>query len=298
MLVRLPEPGRWIFGGHPYGVEPLAMPPVGALADDTRAPGPHDLARAETLLRQLETDDGHDPVTLGRTGDVELAWFRWITGHQVCFVLWRLLAQVDPGGTAPPSANHVRTARTCLDAYSAMLLYTGSCTREVYLAHVRPTMARQHPSFSGTWAPDHHPVRHLLRGRGGLAHVGDVATALQENHRVHDAVAAWLVPDGSSLLQQARLGRVDPELARLLYDAYFVTVRRPVAGWDLAAQLLRRAVAVAADLAANPLYGADDERAARPDLWWDGETVAGQVAAAARCALGPVAEWAYPMATG
>lgn len=297
-LVRLPELGRWTYGGYPYGVEPLVLPPAGAAADDAHPPVPHELARAETLLTRLEADARETPAGPARAGGVDLAWFRWITGHQICFVLWRLLAEVEPTGPHPLTADQVRTARTCLDAYSAMLLYTGSCTREVYLAHVRPSMARQHPSFSGSWAPDYHAVRQLLPGRAGpLAHVEDVAGALWENQRVHDAVAAWLVHDGPSLLRQAQLGRVEPELSRLLYDAYFVTARQPVAGWDIAAQLLRRALAVAADLRENALYRPEDERAARPDVWWDGATVAGLVVAAARCAVGPVAARACQLTT-
>lgn len=161
-----------------------------------------------------------------------LFWYRWITGHQISFVLWRAIADVlvrHPDHSPPPDELDLLT--TCVDGYSAMLLYSSTVPRDHYHTHTRVRMALQHPSFSGAWAPDYRPTRRLFRGR--VPWQGDCAAldeAVDRNRRMHDHVADHLVPDGRSLLQ-ASAGSTTAAVSREkedLYDNFFLTIRRPV----------------------------------------------------------------------
>lgn len=267
-LSDLPIPGRWDFGGFAYGLEPLVLPPagspdavhddlaggasVGAYAETSRRI--HNLAERGVLAPDVERCDVPD----------ELFWFRWITGHQVCFVVWRLIAQllddVNHGWRSPYEA--LEPIRRYVDGYTAMLLYTGSCPRSIYNVLIRPSMRLRHPAFSGSWAPDYWPIRELFHGRqpsvlwnADTCELLDAITLLQT---VHDRVAAKLVTDGRSLLREASVRRPDHRVAGMIYDTYFITLRAPALRHDVVAQLLRRLVAITQDITANGLYAEDD----------------------------------------
>lgn len=266
VVTDLPSSSGWHFGGFPYGLEPLTLPyPGTGYQPDGRLPAPE---FAETSRRiQTINEDGL------ATGEVQpcleqdnLFWFRWITGHQVSFILWRMAAQL-----LEDVALHRRSAGSVLpalihyvDGYSAMLLYTGSCPRTHYHRMIRPSMQLRHPGFSGGWAPDYLPVRHLLRGRlaslGQLPLSDELCEAVRLNQLVHEHVAEKLVPDGVSLLRQSGQAgrRQDPRLLNLLYDNYFLTWRAPVSQSDIIAQLLRRLVAIMQDVAVNGLAPAGE----------------------------------------
>jgi hypothetical protein len=199
----------------------------------------------------------------GATEADQLFWFRWITGHQVCFVLWRLVADtaadVLDARIAPGAAlvGIERAVRAC----SAMFLYSCSCPRSVYETVIRPSMFLQHPAFSGSWAPDYVPVRTLFRGRSSPVtrhpQAGDLLEAVRLYQVVHEGAAAKLVPGGRSLLQGAIKEQPrDVRLQHLIYDNYFLTHRAPVSRHEVVAQLLRRLVAVAQDVAANGFHPA------------------------------------------
>jgi hypothetical protein len=267
VLSDLPIRGRWDFGGFAYGLEPLVLPPAGSpdAVHDPVGGAPVD-AYAETSQRIR---------TLGERGvltpevercDVsdELFWFRWITGHQVCFVVWRLIAQllddVNHGWRSPYEA--LEPMCRYVDGYSAMLLYTGSCPRNIYTVLIRPSMRLRHPAFSGSWAPDYWPIRELFRSRRPSvmwnADTGELLEAIALLHTVHDGVAAKLVTDGKSLLRAASVRLPNNGMAGMIYDTYFMTLRDPVRRHDVVAQLLRRLVAIAQDIAVNGLYAKDD----------------------------------------
>ncbi|MEO3977523.1 L-tyrosine 3-hydroxylase [Streptomyces sp. CAU 1734] len=265
----LPDSGEWEYGGYPYGLEPLTLPPAPPAAD--RVPRPDSApALREWRSRPPEfhpagvppeiTVDPRDPLGVDR-----LFWFRWITGHQVTFVLWRLLAAAARGaeqaGGAGPDARAAERARRYVRGYSLMLLYTSSCPREVYNRLIRPSLALQHRHLSGSWAQDFHPVRSLLRGRipAGL---DDRTASLREecrlNQRVHEGIAAKLVPSGVSLLQRTAEHEgqrfLHRDLLSSLYDCVFLTVRAPLAQELVVTQLARRLHAIRLDLLANGLY--------------------------------------------
>lgn len=271
VLTDLPAGPGWEFGGFPYGLEPLTLPPPGApdlLPAEARE---MDCGPISRRIRQVAARAAPD-------GDVEpcpeadqLFWFRWITGHQVSFIVWRLIAQlVDEvvEGEAPWSAV-LGPLCHCVRCYTAMLLYTGSCPQGVYHQVIRPTMRLQHPSFSGSWAPDYWPVKDLLRSRRlPFVRTPESADLLQEIRLVqlvHDGVAAKLVPDGRSLLRQSTVRRQDTRLLHLMYDNYFLTLRAPATRQDVVAQLLRRLLAIAHDVAVNDLHPAAEDAGAEPE---------------------------------
>ncbi|MCX2968286.1 MULTISPECIES: hypothetical protein [Streptomyces] len=268
--------GDWDFGDFPYGLEPLALPPAGQARAGAGhrpvAPAPCEPRRICRELRAL-TGTGAAAAPLGvppaHSYD-QLFWFRWITGHQVTFALWRLMGRVLeelPRPDAVPGPAAMARLECYTLGYCAMLLYSGSCPRDLYQSLIRPAMFLQHRGFSGTWAPDFVQVRGLMRGRplpwlpDGRA--AGVRAAVEVQQAIHDSVAARLVPNGRSLLQQSVAeSPVRPsERTAVLYDNFFMTLRGPVPDADVAAQLLRRLRAVGLDLAVNGLYplGRDDE---------------------------------------
>lgn len=270
VLTDLPISGRWDFGGFAYGLEPLVLPPVGtpdAITDPVDvAPGG---AYVEVCrrLRVLGQRGVHLPDVERCDVADELYWFRWITGHQICFVVWRLIAQLlddvqqrrrTPDEVLEPVCRFV-------DGYSAMLLYTGSCPDTLYSLLIRPSMRLRHRAFSGSWAPDYWPIREVVHGRSSSpmwrADTGGLLEAVSLLQAVHDGVAAKLVADGRSLLRAASVRGPSHRIAGMIYDTYFMTLRGPVRRRDVVAQLLRRLVAVCQDLAANDLdLGALDQR--------------------------------------
>lgn len=260
VLTALPSDPGWVFGDFPYGLEPLTLPYPGVPdLPDSRPSVP---AFADCCRRiQLVADCGPWP------GEVEpcqqedrLYWFRWIVGHQVSFIIWRLTAElVESVGTGSrPSRNVLMSLCHYVDGYSAMLLYTGSCSQGCYQRLIRPSMWSRHPSFSGSWAPDFSRVRNLLRWRrlpfADSPGSAELYAAISRANLVHECIAAKLVPDGRSLLHQSPVRRQHVQLLNLIYDNYFMTLRAPVSKQDVVAQLLRRLIAVTQDIAANGIH--------------------------------------------
>ncbi|MFJ8430193.1 hypothetical protein ACIQ9P_02700 [Kitasatospora sp. NPDC094019] len=263
-LCDAPTAGRWDFGGFPYGLEPLILPAVGEPDGPADAVPAWDYAESCRRLADLGERGLLTPEVEPCESQDELFWFRWLTGHQVCFVLWRLIAQlVDdldqgrrPADEVLPQISHY------VHGYSAMLLYTGSCPSDVYDVLIRPSMRLRHRAFSGAWAPDYWPIRDLFRRRrlpgAAEADTGELLDAIGLLHLVHDGVAARLVANGRSLLREAAVRSPGHRAAGLVYDSYFTTLRAPVARHEVVAQLLRRLVAIAQDVTANGLYAAGD----------------------------------------
>jgi hypothetical protein len=267
-LSDLPATGQWDFGGFAYGLEPLVLPAVGAphAEHDPAVAVPREAHaqicwRIRTLgergLLTPEVDRCDDPD--------ELFWFRWITGHQVCFVVWRLIAGLldDLSQGRRTAAEVVGPISRYVDGYSAMLLYTGSCPPDLYGVLIRPSMRLRHRAFSGAWAPDYWPIRDLFRRKQlpnmSGADTGELVDAIKLLHLVHNGVAARLVTNGKSLLREAAVRGPRTRQAGMIYDTYFATLRAPATRPEVVAQLLRRLVAIAQDVAANGLYALGDE---------------------------------------
>ncbi|MFI5778984.1 L-tyrosine 3-hydroxylase [Nocardia sp. NPDC051570] len=235
----------------------LSLPPIGR-AFEASSEAAHATEFADRDIQAYEVY-GFRPVETQR-----LFWYRWIAGHQISFVLWRAMCDVvsrHPDGV--PAERELDVLAACVDGYSAMLLYSSTVPREHYHAYTRVRMALQHPSFSGTWAPDYRPIRRLFRGRfpwqsdPSCAGLGE---AIARNGVTHDHIADHLVPDGRSLLQRSA-GAPGVSVSREkedLYDNFFLTVRRPISHAELVAQLDSRIADIAADLAHHGLYPAVD----------------------------------------
>lgn len=268
LIETLPVPSRWDFGGHAYGLEPLTLPDTAAFpAQDTPGTGTNpgdDLESSRRSLRDLggAADPGLAPTI---PDPVErLFWFRWITGHQTTFILWQLLAQArahgaDDTGDTDDADDTVaeERARVFVRGYSAMLLYTGSCPRDIYHRVIRPSMALQHPGFSGSWASDFRPVRVLLRGGGPPGRDTPLTRERELNVAIHEGIADKLVPGGQSLLKTvARQESMTWKRSTLavLYDMYFLTLRAAVPYQVVVRQLMRRLHAIGRDIATNGLY--------------------------------------------
>jgi hypothetical protein len=187
-----------------------------------------------------------------------VAWLRWIVGHQVLFMLWRLLGEslnraLGRGGPGPD----VGAADALIDVCSVLLLYCGSCTSATYLSVIRPAMARQHPAFSGEWAVDYRRIPRLVREatRSGRQ-ARRLHAAWLLNQRVHAAVANRLVPGQRSLLRRAgrRQGIGPSEEEAELFDRFFRTRRVQLCRQGFELQLRRRLVKVISDLRCYGLY--------------------------------------------
>jgi hypothetical protein len=252
-------------GGLPYGLEPLTLPDPETSAPEggTRADvsSPQLLASCRDLLTAWQ-----DPDTLPSVDAAEFAreiyWFRWITGHQVSFIIWRLMAQADRRlqEEEHDRRDTLQTLTRYVHGYCAMLLYTSSCTPEIYNGWIRTSMYLQHRGFSGGWAPDFAPVRHLFRVRQWQSATVPEAVELRRAVRlyksIHAGVAAKLVPNGRSLLRNSgQTPRTqEPRLLGMLYDNYFLTLRSPIGHESVVDQLLRRLAAIGQDIAANGLH--------------------------------------------
>ncbi|WP_157562597.1 hypothetical protein [Micromonospora chokoriensis] len=299
-----PAEEAWDFGGYPYALEPLLLPPVDATSALAGPDVPAEHVEASRLIGAL----AEGGPTVYRGEPEELFWFRWITGHQVCFLLWRLMRQLleEVAEDKATTDEAIGPLSRYVDGYSAMLLYTGSCTHQIYNDLIRPSMRLRHRAFSGSWAPDYPHVRALLRGRpqarltNGPSELDD---AVRLHGRVHDGVAARLVPDGHSLLNQAPVRRLNHGLLGIAYDSYFVTVRTRVNRAQAVGQLMRRLTAIVRDLSANGLYPFPDDGVLPDELRLD-EVVscaAGMrriLADVARAAAGGPAHRPHPMGSG
>jgi L-tyrosine peroxygenase len=270
VLSALPDSRNWTFGGHPYGLEPLALP------DHWLSPTAVESHRFGLVRSVLETiRDGRGlpageaaAMVAGSAPEIDrVFWFRWITGHQATFALWQLLGATlgavpeDRPGDPRDLETLAATAQRLVRAYSLMLLYSASVTREIYGRVIRPSLARHHPNLSGAWARDYGPVRRLLRDRVDFGD-GPEAEALRQecavNEAVHEGISVKLVSSGISLLQAGNVNRGRHRMTRenlqWLYDGIFLTSRMPVSYSLVVRQLTRRLHAVYLDLAVNGLY--------------------------------------------
>jgi hypothetical protein len=274
VVTDVPVLNDWDFGDFPYGLEPLTLPRTDALSRGVPVSGLHvpepefaqveqaDIEQAQGQVRDLLTGATRAESEPAQSLE-ELFWFRWITGHQVTFTVWQLMAAaIETHKSDEPSHEAaIRALNHYARGYCGMLIYTASCPKEVYDELIRPSMFLQHKQFSGTWAPDYTLVRDVFRGKKLKWADPEDAGALKEVVRtyqlIHGGVAARLVPSGRSLLQESHSTTEKRSgLQELVYDNYFLTFRSPTTVHDVVAQLGRRLNAVAHDLRVNGLHPA------------------------------------------
>ncbi|MER6124303.1 L-tyrosine 3-hydroxylase [Streptomyces sp. NPDC001795] len=260
----MPADDEWDYGGYRYGLEPLFLPSPGEAARARRAPltlaGTTDQRRAEPATPAFAAVRPSNAPDLEVMDDI--FWFRWITGHQVTFLLWHLMARALPSGPSVDDEAAIAQLTCLTEGCNAMLLYTGSCTPEAYDRFIRPAMYRQHHGFSGAWAPDYAPVRRLfgVRPPTWVAAPGakQLHDALRVNHAVHGAVAARLAPGSQSLLQRfaPAMRAQERSVYGVMFDDFFLTTRRDVSDEHVHAQLERRLHAVLFDIHRNRFHPA------------------------------------------
>ncbi|MFE0641762.1 L-tyrosine 3-hydroxylase [Streptomyces sp. NPDC058877] len=280
-----PRSDNWEYGGHLYGLEPLALPAKWSQWTPAESSLRGDAAEislgdpsawecdAETASELRPADDGETD---------RLFWFRWITGHQTTFTVWQLLAETLHQGrladTGPAADELARRARCLVRVYSLMLLYASSPPQETYERVIRDPMARQHPNLSGAWARDYGDIRPLIRGRigfGSKLEAAELALECQLNEQIHEGIAARVVPSGVSLLLSPKARRQTRQLNRetllWLYDGIFLTSRAPVSRDTVVRQLIRRIHAILLDIRANGLYplNGPDSAPEPPELMTD-----------------------------
>lgn len=232
------------YGDYPYGLEPLVLPDPGEPWLDVEE-------------RRFEFGNvPYRPVAFGieDVPSTARAWFRWITGHQLSFLIWRFIAiGCDSRYVASVDS---RAIAQLVAGYSASLAYTASMSAVEYASTVRPAMERTHRAFTGSWAPDYRLVRTLMHSpRRTAAALGagadELVVRIRECNDVHREVANRLVPTGVSLFQESGMTTVGARThvdTDLIYDAFFLVARRPVSFGSALEQFERRVHAVAADL--------------------------------------------------
>jgi hypothetical protein len=261
VVTSVPSGPDWEFGGHPYGLEPLALP-TGWLPR-TAAVDPASIADLRSRLMCVSPASVRD-LRPDTAEDIDrLFWFRWITAHQTIFMLWQLLGAImaERASAYVDDAELAEQARLCVCGYSLMLMYGSSAPREIYGRVIRLPIARQHVNLTGAWARDYASVRPLIRGKAVRGADG-VAEALRRecelNREVHEGVADKVLPPGvGSLLQSPKPKghrQVPRDTLLWLYDGIFLTTRAAVSYDDVVHQLARRLHAVFLDITANGLY--------------------------------------------
>jgi hypothetical protein len=183
------------------------------------------------------------------------AAYRWLLGHHIAFCIWRVLQNaLQQLATDGVTTEGLLCAAAWYDRYSAIQVYAGSCTPQLYGDVIRPSMVECDPAFSGAWARDYQAVLQTTAALD-LPIVNPLKDALKRHRRVHMTLAKLLVPEGESLLKQAGKRPTDDatEAECDRFDTFFGVERRPVTAQQFQAQLLRRVTAAWRDLAATPL---------------------------------------------
>ncbi|MFY1671024.1 hypothetical protein ACN27G_13795 [Plantactinospora sp. WMMB334] len=261
IVATVPSGPEWEFGGHPYGLEPLALP--AQWLPRTVAADPSWIEQLCLRLAQVSPASVRD-LRPDSAEDIDrLFWFRWITAHQTTFLMWQMLGAILHQGEAGQADDDqlAARARALVCGYSLMLMYGSSAPRVIYGPVIRMPMARQHVNLTGAWARDYAPVRPLIRGKVTLGS-GAAAEALRRecelNEEVHEGIAEKVLSEGEVSLLQSPKPKFRRQIPRdtlmWLYDGIFLTSRAAVSHHDVAGQLARRLHAIFLDVTANDLY--------------------------------------------
>jgi len=198
------------------------------------------------------------PIVINAPEDpVQRAVYRWFLGHHGAFLVWKFLSDSLDRLIREPDSQLVRLTALGYDAYSVMLAYSGSCSREVYEDVIRPMMVTFDPAFSGRWARDYEPLPGLLRRARtalGPAAAAPLSSASKANLVTHKEVMRRLVPAGPSLLRESgRTSMPTTEAERARFDEFFLVSRECVCVSRYQAHRTAILSAIGHDLAKHPL---------------------------------------------
>jgi len=151
-----------------------------------------------------------------------------------------------------------------MDGCTLIYEYTGSCSKEYYQKYVRPFMGLAHKAFSGRWCLDYGHLPQLSRRITTIPCTSDLLEKQQSfknaclmSQKAHVNVAKKLVPEGASLLKEAKhegisMEQVQPHHYRI-YDFFFLVHRTRVSFTQFEQSMMRRIEAISDDLKACPL---------------------------------------------
>ncbi|WP_051027324.1 hypothetical protein [Nocardia higoensis] len=208
---------------------------------------------AEFIRCEVPYIDPTQPYPAAPDGDeAALAWYRWLLGHHLSFCVWRLMIEAL-GDAADGEQEAERELAELYDSYSALLLYAGTCSPEIYDTVLRARMKAADPAMSGTWARDYREIGARF-AKLDVDAASPLKASLKLNRLVHMSVGARLVPTGKSLLRETgRDVRAEPTRAESdVVDAFFLTDRTELCAHEFRAQLRIRVRAALDDLAAHP----------------------------------------------
>ena len=243
-----------MFGDYQYGTE-IAVIPM-----------PHEEFSHETS-EDTQQPNHTQAIEYNSTCNwSDIYWFRWITGHQIMLMFWHLLTK-----ELKKLKNHDMSAAKlmfCLQLMHGCTLiyeYTGSCSKQYYNQYIRPFMLLVHKSFTGTWAIDYISLPSLVKLVTHKKSTISAVIALQKelwkaymcSQKAHINVAKRLVPEGTSLLQQAQKSGIAHSAIQShhhrLFDLFFLVDRKKVSMLDFQRNLVRRIKAAIEDLKTHPV---------------------------------------------
>lgn len=245
------------FGDYRYGTEILMMPQP----DEPFLP----VHQEETKNEWIDQPCDFMPDETGEINSENQFWFRWITGHQMMFILWRQLTTAMQQTVHHMDDEYMDHCTQIMDGCSVIFEYTGFMPQDFYLENIRTFMALAHKGFSGFWAADYKYIPKLTRQLMQAKYAGKLAQAQKGfkesymlGHKIHMAVAKKLVPGGDSLLKNAKKEGHNFTRAKehhyMHYDFFFLVHRQLVTATQFKVSTEKRKQVIIEDLANNNLY--------------------------------------------
>lgn len=235
------------FGEYSYGTEILEIPSF----EDGFTTVPQSSELIESLTREPAIDEPPNAS--------DKYWFRWVTGHQTMLVLWHLITVNLSKVIDEPNLHYLKRCTDLFKGCSIIFEYTGAVDKDFYHQYIRKFMALSHKGFTGLWAADYKYLPDLTRRALALSdpllkhELSNFKDAYRISQKTHFKVAQQLVPEGASLLKDAKKEghsfMKHSAYHSMLFDNFFLVHRRSITKKQLAHNLEKRLIAIAQDLA-------------------------------------------------